>query len=48
MKLEIPIVFDEDKLQEIVKKAVEKLKEEGYIYKDISQPEKQESVRENK
>lgn len=48
MKLEIPIQFDEEKLKEIVREAVEKLKAEGFIYKDISKPEKQESVREIK
>ena len=34
MELKIPIIWDEDKLQEIVEKAVEKLKAEGYIWKE--------------
>ena len=34
MQLTIPIQFDEDKLREIVAEAVEKLKAEGYIWKD--------------
>ena len=32
--LTIPIQFDEDKLREIVAEAVEKLKAEGYIWRD--------------
>ena len=38
MELTIPIQFDEDKLREIVKEAVERLKAEGYIWKDKPQP----------
>lgn len=34
MTLEIPIQFDEEKLREIVQEAIEKLKAEGYIWKD--------------
>jgi hypothetical protein len=34
MQLTIPIQFDEDKLREIVAEAVERLKAEGYIWKD--------------
>lgn len=34
MKLEIPIIWDEDKLREIVEEAVKKLKEEGWIWKE--------------
>lgn len=48
MKLEIPIQFDEEKLREIVREHIEKLKEEGWLYRDISKPENNESVRENK
>lgn len=35
--LTIPIQFDEDKLREIVQKAVEQLKAEGYIWRDNPQ-----------
>lgn len=38
MELKIPIVWDEDKLKEIVEQAVEKLKAEGYIWKDKDKP----------
>lgn len=34
MELTIPIQFDEDKLREIVAEAVEKLKAEGWIWRD--------------
>lgn len=50
MKLEIPIqiTWDEDKLREIVAEYIEKLKEEGWLYKDISEIETNERVKENK
>lgn len=38
MQLTIPIVFDEDKLYELVQQAVAQLKAEGYIWKDNPQP----------
>ena len=47
MKLEIPL-FDEEKLREIVREHIEKLKEDGWLYRDISNSENNESVRENK
>lgn len=34
MKMELKIVFDENKMREIVAEAVEKLKAEGYIWRD--------------
>ena len=33
-ELTIPIQFDEDKLKEIVAEAIEKLKAEGWIWRD--------------
>lgn len=33
-KITIPIQFDEDKLKEIVEEAVNRLKAEGYIWRD--------------
>lgn len=38
-QITIPIQFDEDKLKELVKEAVERLKAEGYIWKPSQTPE---------
>ena len=37
-RLTIPIKFDEEKLRQLVNEAVERLKAEGYIWKDNPQP----------
>lgn len=34
MELKIEMQFDEDKLKELVEQAVERLKAEGYIWRD--------------
>ena len=41
MKLEIPIQFNEEKLKELVIEAIEKLKAEGYIWREGEQDGKQ-------
>lgn len=35
MELKLTVNFDEDKLREIVAEAVENLKREGYIWRDV-------------
>lgn len=34
MKMELKIQFDEEKMQELIEQAVEKLKAEGYIWRN--------------
>ncbi len=38
MELKLNLEFDEEKLQELVAQAVEKLKAEGYIWRDQPEP----------
>lgn len=38
MELKLNIEFDEDKLRELVEQAVERLKAEGYIWRDTPKP----------
>lgn len=38
MELKLNIEFDEDKLRQLVEDAVEKLKTEGYIWRDKPEP----------
>lgn len=40
MELKLNYEFDEDKLKELVEKAVERLKAEGYIWRDPQLEEK--------
>ena len=48
MELKLNIEFDEDKLQELVAQAVEKLKAEGYIWRDAPKPFDWSKLGENK
>lgn len=38
MELKLDVAFDEDKLRELVAEAVERLKAEGYIWRDDPKP----------
>lgn len=48
MQIPIQITWDEEKLKEIVREAVENLKEQGWLYRDIYSTFPNESVKENK